>query len=131
MILDKLENAANYYESVPGLEQFMDFYAANDLESLPACKIKLDGDDGAVRPCEGVGNVGLYGKHIRRLQGIDLLSDAGLTAPGQDHIQFENILNMGLDAPDTPHDAAERTFLREAQNRIVFRHRNHLPSFTV
>ena len=45
MILDKLENAANYYDSVPGLERFMEFYAANDLESLPACKIKLDGDD--------------------------------------------------------------------------------------
>ena len=45
MILDKLENAANYYDCVPGLESFMDFYAANDLESLPACKIKLDGDD--------------------------------------------------------------------------------------
>ena len=45
MILDKLENAANYYDSVPGLERFMDFYATNDLESLPACKIKLDGQD--------------------------------------------------------------------------------------
>lgn len=45
MILDKLENAANYYDCVPGFEDFMDFYANNDLESLPACKIKLKGDD--------------------------------------------------------------------------------------
>lgn len=45
MILDKLENAANYFDCVPGFERFMQFYADNDLEALPACKIKLDGDD--------------------------------------------------------------------------------------
>lgn len=45
MILDKLENADLYYESVPGLERFMQFFNDNDLEELPACKIKLDGDD--------------------------------------------------------------------------------------
>ena len=45
MILDKLENAANYYDSVPGLERFMEIYAANDVASLLACKIRLYGDD--------------------------------------------------------------------------------------
>lgn len=45
MILDKLENADRYFDCVPGFEKFMEFYKANDLESLPACKIKLDGDD--------------------------------------------------------------------------------------
>lgn len=45
MILDKLENAANYFDCVPGFERFMEFYNDNDLETLPACKIKLDGDD--------------------------------------------------------------------------------------
>ena len=45
MILDKLENADWYYESVPGLEQFMKFFQDNDLEEMPACKIYLDGSD--------------------------------------------------------------------------------------
>ncbi len=45
MILDKLENAANYFDCVPGFERFMEFYNDNDLETMPACKIKLDGDD--------------------------------------------------------------------------------------
>ena len=45
MILDKLENADWYYDSVPGLEQFMKFFRANDLEEMPACKIFLDGND--------------------------------------------------------------------------------------
>lgn len=45
MILDKLENAALYYDCVPGFERFMQFYNDNDLETLPACKIKLDGND--------------------------------------------------------------------------------------
>lgn len=45
MIVDKLENADLYYDSVPGLERFMQFFNDNDLEELPACKIKLDGDD--------------------------------------------------------------------------------------
>lgn len=45
MILDKLENADLYFDSVPGFEKFMQFYEDNDLEELPACKIKLDGDD--------------------------------------------------------------------------------------
>lgn len=45
MILDKLENAALYYDSVPGFEQFMKFFNENDLEEMPACKIFLDGND--------------------------------------------------------------------------------------
>lgn len=45
MILDKLENADLYYDSVPGFERFMQFFNDNDLEELPTCKIKLDGDD--------------------------------------------------------------------------------------
>ena len=45
MILDKLENADWYYDSVPGLKEFMKFYNENDLEELPACKIFLDGKD--------------------------------------------------------------------------------------
>ncbi len=45
MILDKLENASQYFESVPRFEEFMQFFNSNDLEALPACKIKLDGDD--------------------------------------------------------------------------------------
>lgn len=45
MIIDKLENADNYYDVVPGFERFMKFYASNDLESLPACKLRLDGSD--------------------------------------------------------------------------------------
>ena len=45
MILDKLENADWYYDSVPGLKEFMKFYNDNDLEELPACKIYLDGKD--------------------------------------------------------------------------------------
>ena len=45
MILDKLENADWYYDSVPGLKEFMQFYNNNDLEELPACKIYLDGKD--------------------------------------------------------------------------------------
>ena len=45
MILDKLENADWYYDSVPGLKEFMKFYNDNDLEEMPACKIYLDGKD--------------------------------------------------------------------------------------
>lgn len=45
MILDKLENADWYFDSVPGLKEFMQFYNDNDLEELPACKIYLDGKD--------------------------------------------------------------------------------------
>ena len=41
MILDKLENADWYYDSVPGLKEFMKFYNDNDLEEMPACKIFL------------------------------------------------------------------------------------------
>ena len=35
MILDKLENADWYYDSVPGLKEFMKFYNDNDLEEMP------------------------------------------------------------------------------------------------
>ena len=45
MILDKIENADLYYDSVPGLEQFIRFYSDNDLEEFPNCRIKLNGDD--------------------------------------------------------------------------------------
>ena len=45
MILDKLENADNYFDCVPGLERFIDFWKDNDLEAMPACKIRLDGND--------------------------------------------------------------------------------------
>lgn len=45
MILDKLENADLYFECVPRLENFVHFFNNNDLEELPPCKIKLDGDD--------------------------------------------------------------------------------------
>lgn len=45
MILDKLENASNYFQSVPGFAQFMKFYNDNDLEAMPAGKIYLDGRD--------------------------------------------------------------------------------------
>lgn len=45
MIIDKLENAENYFDVVPGFKRFMQFYRDNDLESLPACKLHLDGDD--------------------------------------------------------------------------------------
>ncbi|MCQ2348146.1 MAG: YhcH/YjgK/YiaL family protein [Paludibacteraceae bacterium] len=45
MILDKLENADLYFEVVPRFREFMEFYNANDLEELPACKLKLQGDD--------------------------------------------------------------------------------------
>lgn len=45
MILDKLENADLYFDCVPGFERFMKFFNDNDLEAMPACKIKLDGND--------------------------------------------------------------------------------------
>ncbi|MCM1034246.1 MAG: YhcH/YjgK/YiaL family protein [Paludibacter sp.] len=45
MILDKLENADAYFACVPGFEQFMNFFNNNDMLNLPACKIKINGDD--------------------------------------------------------------------------------------
>lgn len=45
MIIDKLENASNYFQSVPGFAQFMKFYNDNDLEAIAAGKIYLDGRD--------------------------------------------------------------------------------------
>ena len=36
MILDKLENADLYYDIVPGLERFIQFFNDNDLEVFPA-----------------------------------------------------------------------------------------------
>ena len=45
MILDKIENADLYFDSVPRLEQFMHFFNNNDLEEFAAGKIKLDADD--------------------------------------------------------------------------------------
>ena len=38
MILDKLENADWYYDSVPGLKEFMKFYNENDLEKCRLAK---------------------------------------------------------------------------------------------
>ena len=55
MILDKLENADWYSGCVPGFQQFMQFFNNNDLEELPACKIKLDGHDLIVNICDQVG----------------------------------------------------------------------------
>ena len=93
--------------------------------------IELDGDDGAVRPGEGVWDMRLDGEHVRCLQGVDLLADAGLTAPGKDHVDLKKFLRMRFDAADVPHGAAERTFLRKAQDRVVFCHDDQLPSSTV
>ncbi len=45
MILDKLENLDIYFDSVPYLREFARFFNDNDLETLPACKIKVIGDD--------------------------------------------------------------------------------------
>lgn len=45
MILDKIENADLYFDSVPGMERFMQFFNDNDLETFPAGKLRLDGDD--------------------------------------------------------------------------------------
>jgi len=45
MIFDKLENADLYFDSVPRFREFMQFFDANDLEELPACRLKLMGDD--------------------------------------------------------------------------------------
>ena len=45
MILDKLENASQYFDCVPRFKEFMQFFNSNDLEALPACKIKLMGND--------------------------------------------------------------------------------------
>lgn len=45
MILDKIENADLYFDSVPGLEKFIQFYNDNDLDELPTCRIRLSGDD--------------------------------------------------------------------------------------
>ena len=45
MIIDKIENADLYFDSVPRLEQFMHFFNNNDFEDFAAGKIKLDGDD--------------------------------------------------------------------------------------
>lgn len=55
MILDKLENADAYYACVPMFRQFMEFYANNDLMALPACKIKLAGDDLVVNISDVIG----------------------------------------------------------------------------
>lgn len=45
MIIDKLENVDLYYESIDGLERFIQFYNDNDLEELPPCRLKINGDD--------------------------------------------------------------------------------------
>lgn len=45
MILDKIENADLYFDAVPRFREFMQFYNSNDLEELPACRLKLMGDD--------------------------------------------------------------------------------------
>lgn len=45
MILDKLENADRYFQCSERLEQAFRFLMDNDLDELPACKIRLDSDD--------------------------------------------------------------------------------------
>jgi YhcH/YjgK/YiaL family protein len=45
MILDNLENADRYYDCAEGLEKAFKFLTDNDLENLPPCKIKIQGDD--------------------------------------------------------------------------------------
>jgi len=45
MIIDKIENADLYFDVVPRFREFMQFYNSNDLEDLPACRLKLIGDD--------------------------------------------------------------------------------------
>ena len=45
MILDNLENADRYFDCAEGLQRAFQFIADNDLEDLPACKLKLQGDD--------------------------------------------------------------------------------------
>lgn len=45
MILDKLENADRYFGCAEGLEQAFRFLMDNELDELPACKIRVDGDD--------------------------------------------------------------------------------------
>lgn len=45
MILDKLENANAYFECVPQFAQFMKFFNDNDLLNMPACKLRLCGDE--------------------------------------------------------------------------------------
>mgnify|MGYP003295598252 CR=1 FL=1 len=45
MILDKLENADLYFDCIPELEQVIRFVNDNELEDLPACRIRLDGDN--------------------------------------------------------------------------------------
>ena len=45
MILDNLENADRYFDCAEGLQQAFKFLLDNDLEELPPCKIKLQGDD--------------------------------------------------------------------------------------
>ena len=45
MILDNLENASAYFECVPQFEQFMKFFNENDLLNMPACKLRLAGDE--------------------------------------------------------------------------------------
>jgi len=45
MIIDKIENADLYFDIVPRFREFMQFYNSNDLEDLPACRLKLMGDD--------------------------------------------------------------------------------------
>ena len=45
MILDTLENADLYFDVVPRFREFMEFYNNNDMEAIPACKIKLQGND--------------------------------------------------------------------------------------
>lgn len=45
MILDKLENADRYFGCSDRMEQAFKFLLSNELDTLPACKIRLDGDD--------------------------------------------------------------------------------------
>lgn len=44
MIIDRLKNAHNYYDMVPGLEKGFEFLKTADLENLPAGRYELDGE---------------------------------------------------------------------------------------
>ena len=45
MIIDKLENADRYFGCGKGLKEAFAFLINNELEDLPNCKIKLDGNE--------------------------------------------------------------------------------------
>lgn len=94
MILDKLENADWYFASVPGFERFMQFFNDNDLEEMPACKIKLDGNDLMVTISDVVGkdlNDGVLEAH-RDYVDIHIPLTADETIGWRSQVDCENII---------------------------------------